>query len=302
MTQENGILPRSNSEIRVWNPGDDVTSYKLVLPGDFVISLRSFQGGIELSKVRGIVSPAYVALRRKIKIFEDYYKYWLKSELFISVLSVYTTGIRQGKNISYDDFKEIPLLIPPLPEQWAIADFLDRETARIDVLIAKYQRLIDLLEEKRVSLISQAVTKGLDLSVEMKETGIPWLGKIPISWKISKIKYIKSKERNAFVDGPFGSNLKSIHFEPSGEVYVIESEFATTGIFEVEELKKILKTHFETIKRSETKANDIIIAKIGARFGLNSILPDIGGLAVVSGNSLKFNCGYYKLRNQVHPL
>jgi type I restriction enzyme, S subunit len=78
----------------------------------------------------------------------------------------------------------------PLPEQRAIADFLDRETARIDTLIAKYQRLMELLEEKRASLISEAVTKGLDKSVTMKDSGVEWLGKIPEHWRIFTLKNI----------------------------------------------------------------------------------------------------------------
>jgi len=84
------------------------------------------------------------------------------------------------------------LWLPKIPpsEQRAIADFLDRETARIDALISKYQRLIELLEEKRTSLISQAVTKGLNLSVPMMDTKIPWLGKIPIHWEIKQIKHV----------------------------------------------------------------------------------------------------------------
>ncbi len=193
VTQENGVLPRTDSEIRVWNPGDDVTGYKLILPGDFVISLRSFQGGIELSNVKGIVSPAYIVLRRKLDIIDGYYKYWLKSKLFISVLSVFTTGIRQGKTISYDDFKEIPSLVPPLPEQQAIAAYLDGETARLDAVIAAYRRLLALLDEKRRALITHAVTRGLNPTVPLKPSGIPWLGDIPAHWIFDRAKFIFRK-------------------------------------------------------------------------------------------------------------
>ena len=81
-------------------------------------------------------------------------------------------------------------VLPPLPEQRAIADFLDRETARIDALIARYQRLMELLEEKRASLISQAVTRGLDASVAMKDSGVEWLGEVPTHWNLVKLKHI----------------------------------------------------------------------------------------------------------------
>ncbi len=122
---------------------------------------------------------------------------------------------------------------------------------------------------------------------EYKDSGVEWLGKVPKDWTTTRLKYIKSQEQNAFVDGPFGSNLKSEHFIANGDVYVIESNFATTGNLDIDELKTITTKHFESISRSEAKGNDIIIAKIGARYGSSSILPLLSKKAVVSGNSLK---------------
>lgn len=122
---------------------------------------------------------------------------------------------------------------------------------------------------------------------EYKDSGEAWLGEVPKTWTITKLKYIKSQELNAFVDGPFGSNLKSEHFITNGDVYVIESNFATTGVLNTYELKTITAKHFETISRSEARGSDIIIAKIGARYGSAAILPILSKKAVVSGNSLK---------------
>ena len=136
-------------------------------------------------------------------------------------------------------------------------------------------------------MISHAVTKGLDPTVPMKESGVEWLGEVPAHWDVVCVKHIKSWRPNAFVDGPFGSNLKSEHFVDDGGVYVIESNFATTGELSLSDLKQITPNHFETIRRSEVCAGDIVIAKIGARYGMCSILPWIDKPAVVSGNSLK---------------
>ncbi|MCF4966443.1 restriction endonuclease subunit S [Nostoc sp. CMAA1605] len=122
-----------------------------------------------------------------------------------------------------------------------------------------------------------------------KDSAVEWLGEIPDHWEVKQLKYIKSKEKNAFVDGPFGSNLKTVHFVTDGDAFVIESEFATRGKLIEEGLKQITLDHFLTIQRSSAKGGDIIIAKIGAYFGLNNILPNLSKPAVVSGNSLKLS-------------
>jgi type I restriction enzyme S subunit len=120
-----------------------------------------------------------------------------------------------------------------------------------------------------------------------KDSGVEWLGEVPEHWQVKRLKHIKALSPNAFVDGPFGSNLKSEHYIEGGEVYVIESNFATQGKLELSNLKTISSEHFHTIQRSETQAGDIVIAKIGAQFGKVSILPFIDKPAVVSGTSMK---------------
>jgi type I restriction enzyme S subunit len=190
------------------------------------------------------------------------------------------------------------LAVPTKQEQQKIAQFLDHETAKIDTLIEKQQRLIELLKEKRQAVISHAVTKGLNPNAPMKDSGVEWLGEVPEHWIICRLKHIKSTESNAFVDGPFGSNLKSEHFIDDGDVYVIESNFATTGKIDASNLKQISQQHFETIKRSETKDGDIILAKIGARYGSSSILPKLDRQAVVSGNSLKLTVNPSLISNE----
>ena len=190
VTQDRGILPRDDLDYRVWNPNENIRSYKLVNPGDWVISLRSFEGGIELSEVRGIVSPAYTTMFSRRKIFSSYFKHLLKSVRFVDELNRITTGIRQGKNIAYANFSETRVTLPPIDEQIAIGTFLDRKTKKIDKLIRAKERKIELLGEYRASLINQAVTKGLDPNVEMKLSKLAWIGKIPCNWKTTKIKYL----------------------------------------------------------------------------------------------------------------
>ena len=121
---------------------------KLVEVGDFVISLRSFQGGLEYAYNKGIISPAYTVLT-PIKIGSGYFKYFGKSDVYISLLKSTVTGIREGQNIDYAKLKEYSLPIPPLSEQTAMVSNLDRTTAKIDDAIAQQQRMIDLLNERK---------------------------------------------------------------------------------------------------------------------------------------------------------
>ncbi len=192
---------------------------------------------------------------------------------------------REGLN--FEQIGQLRLALPSEGEQQAISSFLDMETSKIDGLVSEQRRLIELLKEKRQAVISHAVAKGLNPNAPMKPSGIQWLGDVPEHWTVSRLKYVKSLDTNSFVDGPFGSNLKSQHFVENGDVYVIESNFGTTGKIDTEKLKTITAEHFETVRRSETIGGDIIIAKIGARFGMSSILPTLDKPALVSGNSMK---------------
>lgn len=189
VTQKNGLVLRSDLETKVWNPTDDTSGYKLIESGDFVISLRSFEGGLELSRIRGLVSPAYTVLRSTKTIDLDYYRWLMKSQEFIVELNKNVTGIRQGKNIGWDDFGNIYLCSPPIDEQQLISRYLDKKTEQIDSLIEKIQKKIELLKEQRITLINQCVTKGLDPNVEMKDSGVEWIGEIPKHWEITKLKY-----------------------------------------------------------------------------------------------------------------
>ncbi|MCB8947921.1 MAG: restriction endonuclease subunit S [Ardenticatenaceae bacterium] len=189
-TQEYGVVPRDMLEERVVMPMGELVHFKLVQQGDFVISLRSFQGGIEYSDYRGLVSPAYTVLRNRKTIDKTYIKYLMKCFPFISELQTSVTGIREGKNINYKDFAEIIIPIPPLSEQTKIAQYIEEQTAVINQFLTNKRRLIELLEEQKQVVINTAVTQGLDTAVSRKPSGIDWLGDIPAHWQMLRNKYI----------------------------------------------------------------------------------------------------------------
>lgn len=196
VTQLDGVVLRSESNMNVWNPTDDVSGYKLIEPGDFVISLRSFEGGLELSEVRGLVSPAYTVLQTIKRIDVYYFRWLMKSYQFIIELNKHVTGIRQGKNIGWDDFSNIYITIPLVEEQKLISRYLDKKTEQIDRLVEKIQKKIELLKEQRTSLINQCVIKGLDPNVEMKDSGVEWIGEIPKHWNLVRNKNFLTQSKN----------------------------------------------------------------------------------------------------------
>jgi type I restriction enzyme S subunit len=193
-SQKYGVIPQSLfmslEDQKVALALSGTSSFKRVEKGDFVISLRSFQGGIELSRYRGCVSPAYTVLRPSKSLVWDYYAYLLKSEGFVGALQSMTDGLRDGKAISYGQFGSLLLPLPEPSEQFAIAAFLDRETTKIDALVSEQQRLIELLKEKRQAVISHAVTKGLNPDAPMKPSGVHWLGDVPAHWDVLKMKWV----------------------------------------------------------------------------------------------------------------
>jgi len=280
-----GIFPQLENVAKT-NDGDN---RKLVKKGDFVINSRSDRKGSSgVSNLDGSVSLINIVLEPRKSVVPSFVNYLLKSYRFVE--EYYRNGhgiVADLWTTRYDEMKMIKLGIPPLAEQTAIASYLDNTTAKIDSAIAQQQKMIDLLKERKQIIINSAVTRGLDKNVKMKDSGVEWIGEIPEHWEVKPIKHFKSTEKNAFVDGPFGSNLKSEHYIENGDVYVIESGMVTTGKFINKGFKTISLSHFKTIERSECKPGDVIIAKIGAKFGMAAELPNIQKKCVVSGNSLK---------------
>ena len=166
-SQKHGVLSQKDymsvSGSRVVLQNSDSGNMKFVLPGDFISHLRSFQGGLELSLLRGKVSGAYTVLRPVRKQSSGYFKWLLKCSQYIQGLQTTTDQLRDGQNIRMEQLRLLKLPFPHLGEQTSIAAFLDQETSQIDVLVEKARRGIELLKERRQALITQAVTGKIDV-------------------------------------------------------------------------------------------------------------------------------------------
>jgi len=207
-TQSKGVVRKEDYGERTVTASKDLHLLKLVEQGDFVISLRSFQGGIEVAHCRGIISPAYTVLAPRPGTRLGYFKYFFKSSDFINSLTLFVTGIREGQNIDYVRLSRAYLPLPTEDEQDAISRFLDHANGKIEPAIRAKQELIALLNEQKQSTIDRAVTHGLDPTVPLKPSGIPWLGDIPQHWSQKRFKFL-AKIKSGQVD-PRRSQYRSL--------------------------------------------------------------------------------------------
>ncbi len=153
-------------------------------PGELFLSIAASVGKPIITQIKCCIHDGFVYFTNLLQN-RDYFFYVFSGGELYKGLGKLGTQL----NLNTDTIGDIQMPIPPLPEQRAIAAFLDRETAKINNLIAKKERLIELLREKRTALISHAVTKGLDSTVKMKDSGVEWIGEIPEHWEVKRLKF-----------------------------------------------------------------------------------------------------------------
>ena len=182
---------------------------------------------------------------------------FLSSVLNCVDYAAFIDGTTRDK-LTQGDMNVIPVQVPPLPEQHAIAVFLDRETAKIDSLVAKKGRLIELLQEKRIALISQAVTKSLDTNVPMKDSGVEWLGEIPAHWEVKRLKHLLR------VPLQYGANEPSNHIDPDSPRYIRITDIRDDGTLWDDTFRSLPQ---EIAKPYLLAEGDILFARSGATVG-----------------------------------
>jgi type I restriction enzyme S subunit len=218
-TQKYGVIPLQEYERlegrRVTHAFKNLDQRKHAELNDFVISMRSFEGGIERVMAQGCVRSSYIVLHTTLATHVGYFSYLFKSTAYIQGLQATSTFIRDGQDLNFNNFRQIKLPRLGVQEQRKIATFLDRETARIDALIERKTRFIELLREKRQALITHAVTKGLHAGVPMKDSGVEWLGTIPAGWSTARLRFVcdvttgNKDTVNAMPDGAYPFYVRS---------------------------------------------------------------------------------------------
>jgi type I restriction enzyme S subunit len=258
-----GVIPKDSRDDNHNRASEDLTPYQLVCANDLVINkMKAWQGSIAISELRGIVSPAYYIYQPKAEYHSKYIHFLIRSAYYIQSYKNYSKGIRVNQwDLESEAFTHIDLLLPSLDEQQKIVAFLDIETARIDNLIAKQEKLIELLEEQRKSIISHAVTKGLNPNAPMKDSGVEWLGEVPEHWMTPSSKHLLEIP---ITDGPH----ETPNFVDDG-VPFISAEAISKGKIDFDKKRGYITPELNAIysKKYSPKIEDIYMVKSGATTG-----------------------------------
>jgi type I restriction enzyme S subunit len=261
-------------------PESTKRSYQVVQKGDFLvnplnlnydlISLR-----IALSDIDVVVSSGYIVLGNTIKLDKSFYKYFLH-RFDVAFMKLLGSGVRQTLN--WNDIANCDLIFPPLPEQTAIAAFLDRKTALIDQAIDIKQKQIELLKERRQILIHKAVTRGLNPNVKMKDSGVEWIGEIPEGWEVKRLKGLCKAFGRIGFRGYTTSDLVS---EGEGAITIspsnIKEEFMT-----FEKCSYLSWNKYDQSPEIQIFENDVLMVKTGSTFGKIGIVKNLPEKATIN--------------------
>lgn len=248
---------------------DEMKEYA-IFPGDILITMMGTVGQCRIvpdAIQRGIIDSHLIRLRTKPDLIFSRYFEWILGGSDVSKRQVELLSqgsIMSGLNSGI--IRNIRIPLPPLEIQRLISRFIDKKTAAIDALIAKKKHLIQLLEEKRSALIDRAITKGLNPHVEMKDSGIAWMGVVPKNWKVMRLRYLTAEK----VAGPYGSSLtKSMYSSTGYRVYgqqqVISNDFSVGDYY-------ISTEKFQEMRRYEVHPDDVLITVMGT-IGRVAVVP-----------------------------
>lgn len=199
-------------------------------------------------------------------------------------LSIATSELNiRGKGTTFvelsgDELGRFPLALPRQQEQEEIVAFLDRETAKIDALIAEQEKLLALLAEKRQATISHAVTRGLNPDAPLKESGIPWLGQVPAHWEVRALKSIASGVGSLFIDGDW---IESRNLSDAGIRYITTGNVGV-GFYKEQGSGFISEQTFAVLGCTEVKPGDVLISRLNLPIGRACVVPDLGMRVVTS--------------------
>ncbi len=273
--EDNGIYPFMQGNAEFTNLYPKPSLYcdfpnKVSRVGDILMSVRAPVGELNISDREYGIGRGLCSIRPAYFNTKYFWYFMLKSKGDFSVFSNGSTF----EAITTENLLNFPCVVPGIQEQQAIADFLDKECAQIDSIAADLEKQIALLQQYKKSLITETVTKGLDKSVPMKDSGVEWFGEIPVGWELSRIKYLTDNHHPYPIgDGDHGM-IKADDYLTEGIPYIRVLNLTWGSGLNLENLVFISKEMNTLIKNSELKPNDILIAKTGATIGKTAIVPD----------------------------
>ena len=295
----NGIVPQLDSAAKT-NAHDD---RKLVKKGDFAINSRSDRrGSCGVSEYDGSVSLINTVMKPRDEMNPDYYNWLFHTIQFADEFYKWGHGIVDDLwTTNWQDMKHIDIPVPTLDEQKVIADYLSKAIPEIDALHTEIEKQIETLEEYKKSIITEAVTKGLDPDVEMKDSGIEWVGMIPKNWNVTRIGY------ESWIRARLGwKGLKAEEYVLEGHPFLSAFNIIQNKI-SWDELNYITNERYNESPEIMLKVGDIVLVKDGAGIGKCAKIDSLpyetattnGSLAVISSTveKLDYNYLYFYLQS-----
>ena len=299
-----GVTPRSE----ILEDGDHLSraesleGYKVCYPNDLVMNIMlAWNRGLGMSPLHGICSPAYSVFQVVDGSSPRYLHYLLRSDEYIRYFKAFSAGVIDSRLRLYPDaFGALSTYLPSPQEQEKIAGFLDHETAKIDALVAEQNLLITLLKEKRQAVISHAVTKGLDPSVPMKDSGVEWLGEVPAHWEVKQIRQITQILRGKFTHRP--RNDPAFY---DGDYPFIQTGDVTGAKRYITEFKQTLNDKGAAVSKEFPRGT--LVMTIAANIGDVAVLdfpayfPD-SMVGLVPGSNVDLMFLFYLVKSMKQPL
>lgn len=284
-----GIVPQLESAAKTDN-GDN---RKLIKKNDFVINSRSDRrGSCGISEYEGSCSLINIVLAPKNNMVNQYYNYLFKTELFADEFYKWGNGIVDDLwSTKWSSMKNIMVPFPPLEEQRIIADYLDTKCTQIDTIIAKEQSVIEKLQEYKRAIITNAVVKGLDLTVEMVDSGIEWIDSIPNHWKIKRLIF------SAYIRARLGwKGLKADEYTSEGHPFLSAVNIQNDKLV-WEDLNFINDNRYDESPEIQLELGDLLLVKDGAGIGKCAVVDQLPYGTATTNSSLGVITPYPELNS-----
>lgn len=276
-----GVVPQLETAAKT----NDGENRKLIRKNDFVINSRSDRrGSCGISEYDGSCSLINTVLKPRRNMCNAYYSFVFRSERFADEFYRWGNGIVDDLwSTKWSNMKRIYIPAPSLQEQHRIADYLDRKCSQIDAIIARQHEVIEKLKAYKLSVITEAVTKGLNPDVPMKDSGVEWIGEIPEHWKMVRLKFLLSH----IIDCPHETPI----YSADGDYLVIRTADQDLGKLRTDEdMYRLDEGEYQNrIRRMPLEKDDIVYGREGERWGLACLVPESNKYCL-GQRMLQFRC------------